>query len=131
MNFITLKKGTLLYHGTDSRVDFKKIIGPAWLCRSLEKAKQWAGWSESGKWAGGPKRVLAYSLKRNMRLVNTTTIEQWQELFVALSDTPDPLIHQAAKAVAKADLNGWYGESEVMIVKPGKFVRFECLAWKG
>lgn len=32
IKFVTLKKGTILFHGTDSRESFDGLRGPAWLC---------------------------------------------------------------------------------------------------
>ena len=128
VKFVSLAKGTALFHGTDSRETFSVLRGPAWLCQTVEGAKEWCGWAE-GPLSGGKKRVLRFVLKRKMIMVDTTSIEQWQNLFMALCKTPDPLIHQASKAIAKAGGQGWCGRREVMVVSPGKFLAQCGLAW--
>lgn len=128
IKLVTLKKGTFLFHGTDSIERFSELRGPAWLCETMDQASEWYGWSD-GPMSGGKKRILRFVVTRNLELVDTTTLEQWQNLFMKLCRTPDPLIGQAAKAVAKAKLRGWYGKREVMVVSPPRFLAPAGLAW--
>lgn len=79
--------------------------------------------------SGGKKRVLRFVLKRRLELVDTTTLEQWQNLFMTLCKTPDPIISQASKAISKAGLKGWYGEREVMVVSPSRFMAPAGMVW--
>lgn len=76
---LTLKAGTMLFHGTDSD-DFDEecdsLRGPAWVSSSFEVAARFA--SRSGGW-GGVKRVVAYGLMEDVMLHQIGSARQMQE----------------------------------------------------
>ena len=76
---VTLKAGTILYHGTDND-DFDEaadgLDGPAWLSQGLQVAQRFAA---RNSW-GGQKRVIAYRLTEDVTLPAIYSREEMEEL---------------------------------------------------
>lgn len=102
---MTIKAGTLLYHGTDND-DFDEasdqLEGPAWLSRGLPVAQRFAartGW-------GGQKRVITYRLTEDITLPEIFSRHEMEELAeehnIDLSGT-----EAIRDSVANSSLPGW------------------------
>jgi len=113
---VSVPTGTILYHGTDSPKSFTMLRGPSWLVDDIRKAEEWAGWSESG--GGGKKRVLEFSTKKQLKLLDTRALRQWRRVGILLMDDDDPCMWGLARKVAEAGFDGWLGNTEVMISRP-------------
>lgn len=115
MKQLTLRSGTLLYHGTDSKANFCIPDGPSWFCTSFEQAAKWAGWGSKGR--GGVPRVLVLSLTRHLLLLDTIDLYDWIVMGETLCGYPDPTTYEAARAVREAGFTGWYGLTEIMLTR--------------
>jgi len=121
-----LKKGTRLFHGTDVPTFFRRFAKrAAWFTQDMDKAKEWAGWSEDG--GGGRKRVLELVTLKDLSLVDTITLRQWQKLGMQLMGDDDPRMWCLAKATREARLDGWIGETEVMLSFPESVLRVKTI----
>jgi len=116
MKTVLLPTGTILYHGTDSPKNFTMLRGPSWLVDDIRKAEEWAGWSKSG--GGRKKRVLEFSTKKTLKLLDTRALRQWRRVGILLMDDDDPCMWGLARKVAEAGFDGWLGNTEVMISRP-------------
>lgn len=77
---ITLKAGTLLYHGTDqSNFDEQSdgLEGPAWLSNSVSVARFFATRNAGG---GGPTRIITYRLTADLKLHEIHTRDELETL---------------------------------------------------
>ena len=121
---VSIPAGTTLYHGTDSKKSFTTLDGPAWLTSDIQKAEEWAGWAEEG--GGGKKRVLTFSTKKMLQLLDTRSLQRWKRVGMALMNDDEPYMWTLARKVAEAGFDGWFGDTEVMVSRPR-----EALAYRG
>lgn len=106
-----LPKGTVLFHGTDSMVEFTKPNVPAWFAELDVYAQQWAGWGSVPQ--GGERRILSFVTNAPVALFDTSHIDDWLLLSTVL-DTNDSTVG-LARTLLEAGLPGWYGRAEVML----------------
>lgn len=103
---ITIKAGTILYHGTDCDdfdEEFDRLTGPAWLSSSKEVARHFA--TRSGGW-GGTKRLIAYKLTEDVRLPEITSSRQMQ-MFAEEHGICLLGVEEMRESVEQAGIPGW------------------------
>lgn len=133
MDRVTLKAGTLLYHGTDCD-DFEEkadsLDGPAWLTSSRSVAERFA--SRSGGW-GGQKRVLVYRLTEDVELPEILSSRGMQELADEHNLDLNG-VEAMRESVANAQLPGWiipnnYPDGDdILLVNSGSLDYVETLS---
>lgn len=103
---ITIKAGTILYHGTDCddfAEEFDGLNGPAWLSSSKDVARHFA--TRSGGW-GGQKRIIAYKLAADVRLPEITSPRQMQ-MFAEEHGICLLGVEEMRESVEEAGIPGW------------------------
>jgi len=115
----TLQPGTRLYHGTSAMAEFTQLNKESWFGFDPHTAKKWATW-------GGDKgrtRVLVFTVWTPVNLIDTIALEDWEALsdFLQVEDTT----YEMRKGVLKKRLPGWYGETEVLISDPERFLTYD------
>jgi len=120
MNRIAIKKGTLLYHGTDCAGDFAIPDGPCWFALNQEDAVKWVGWSESlpegrerGSW-----RVLITETVDDIDLIDVISLERWEEVAMGVCNDPEATNYAVANGLWKNGIIGWIGDQEIMLTTP-------------
>lgn len=113
---MTLRAGTILYHGTGAVEEFLKLKDrPTWFCLNHDAAFAWAGWTSNDT---GRRRCLKFRLKTDVILLDTTTKEQWAAVCEAFTDDFDPLIKAVSSSLRLRGEAGWYGRAEIMLTRP-------------
>jgi hypothetical protein len=123
-----LPAGTALFHGTDCAGDFSVPDGPAWFAFTLEKATEWAGWSDQAPEGRtkGERRVLSFRLAADAELPDTRDSADWRRLSRALCGDDEAGVGEVADGAAAAGLPGWRGRAEVMLVDPARWLVHEA-----
>lgn len=67
MKTVTLRRGMLLYHGTDAKEDFEMPRGPAWFSNSIDVARWFSTWHDEAR-----PRILVFKLKEKLVLPEVT-----------------------------------------------------------
>ncbi|TLX16999.1 hypothetical protein [Rhizobium sp. MHM7A] len=125
MDRVTIAKGTMLYHGTDSAGDFAIPDGPCWFTLRHEDAIRWVGWSESlpqGR-ERGLGRVLVSETIDDIDLVDVTALKRWEAVATAVCDDPEATSYAVANAFLKNGIVGWIGDREIMLTNPGQALK--------
>jgi hypothetical protein len=119
---MTIKKGTIVYHGTSAR-GFETLEGPAWVTTSISVADVFV-W----RYTGPSPRVLMFQTTKPVKLM---LIESQRDLFDAIIETgADPVSEMSEIAEAFADhfgttYDGWiipdnYPDGDdILLVDPG------------
>ena len=118
---VTVPAGTRIWHGSDCTGPLDPPAGPAWFTRDPAAAADWAGWSEGlpdGR-ERGQRRLLGYELTAPVRLLDTTRLEDWSALGVALLDDPEPGPWALADALTRAEGGGWSSPRELLLCDTG------------
>jgi hypothetical protein len=116
----TLKAGTIIYHGTETRANIEKPRGPAWFTRSLVNAQKWAGWRTSDP-DKGIRRVLAYRVTSDIELYDTRKAQNYYKVAALFDPENEP--EDASPWTVAENLKGsggWYGRDEVMLTDVSK-----------
>ena len=118
---IILAKGKRVFHGTDCAGNFLLPDGPAWFAFDAAGARRAVHWERSlprGR-RQGPRRVLEAVVKRDIRLIDTRQEGIWREVCAALcKGNRDASTYEVAHAIARRRGTGWYGDTEILLVKP-------------
>lgn len=78
----SLRKGTLVYHGTSRDEDFDMLEGPAWVSDSYGVAKEFVGWA-GGE---GTPRVMTFKIVTPPALVLIQSTRDVEKLAVWLGE---------------------------------------------
>jgi len=125
----TLKAGTIIYHGTDAKVEFDIPSGPAWFAHTLETAKKWIGWASKSipSHQHGVGRVLSFEVIRDVPLLDLGSVpesgEGWSKFCEMLTGQYDELGPLTVAHEMDRNLNGWVANTEIMLINPELFVR--------
>jgi hypothetical protein len=102
---LTLKPGTLVYHGTSSTRQFDKLQGPAWVSRAKNIADWFAREWRDGQPAVG-SRILTFRTTRPMRLEVLEDLDHMERVMERLGDPVGT--HEMAQAFCAArGVDGW------------------------
>ena len=123
----TLRKGTVVYHGTSSPEQFEMLKGPAWVSTRPDVAKNFERWHSFNK---NKPRTLSFVLTRNVKLKPIASKEEMEQLAWDLgSDTSDPVA--LAETLCNAgQYDGWIvpdnygsGNPDIMLCYPEACLR--------
>lgn len=129
---LTLKPGTLVYHGTSSTRQFDRLQGPAWVSRAKDIADWFAREWRDGQPAVG-SRILTFRTTRPMRLEVLEDLDHMERLMEQLGDPVGT--HEMAQAFCAArGVDGWIvrerygpGKDDILLCETGalKYMRNE------
>lgn len=99
---LTLKPGTIVYHGTNANRDFEVLDGPAWVTRSPKTAAWFAR-----EWRDGQRpRILTFRLTEPYRLEILDDLDHLEEISESLGDPVGS--HELAESFcAMRGTDGW------------------------
>ena len=100
---LTLRRGKILYHGTNTQDEFDVPDGPAWFSDTESVAREFATWhGDSGR-----PRVLSFKLTHNLRLARIDDVLDFDKATRtedAVSEYADPT--ELANEVCRG-YDGW------------------------
>jgi len=105
-------KGTILFHGTASEIEFKRLRGPAFLTPSIFLA--WEEGALDHPWQQkGRSRILVYSTKKNIKTESFSGFLTWFEAILSIKQTRKEAYEHILK-----------GEKEFIIRTPLDVLKF-------
>lgn len=125
LTLFTLSAATVVWHGTDCAGSLARPDGPLWVTEDRGRACQWARWKSQpadGR-PPGPLRVISYTVRRPVQLVDTVAVERWEALGRWLAGTPEPGPWTLALACRRQGLAGWRGTNELLLCDPGVLIK--------
>lgn len=131
-----LRKGALVYHGTDAEDDFDLLEGPSWVTNNLKTATSFVTWGKRG----GLRRVLTFRVTQPPRLAIARTKDDFRsfvEWVVAETGLDEPTTgYELAEMICDSPLgiDGWhipnqYGPdaSDTLICTPDQFLELVAI----